>query len=135
NIFGFDVDLADAPGFFSAGNQHLVLSSRVTTLTGNVVIAAPKHATEYGLRPYFVGGGGLMRVHIEDYFSALPVSSVLPAFDFGGGAVGFLTNHVGVNWELRRFQSLSRQTEEVGVTFGNEQLSFWRANMGVTFRY
>jgi hypothetical protein len=136
DVFGLDVELADAPGFFESGPQSLVLSSRVTTLSGNVVIAAPRRLTEYTLRPYFVGGAGLMRVHIDDVLSALPVSSVLPAFDVGGGVMGFLTNRVGVCWEIRRFQSLTRDTEQVGLTFGEpERLSFWRASMGLAIRY
>ena len=61
-VFGVDIDLADAPGFFESGDRHLVLGGRVTTVTGNVVIAAPRRLTEYSLRPYFVGGAGLMRV-------------------------------------------------------------------------
>src|SRR5262249_46002266 len=53
-VFGFDAELADAPGFFhgpgQGGEKNLVLSSRVTTLTGNIVIAAPRRLTEYVLR-------------------------------------------------------------------------------------
>jgi hypothetical protein len=134
NVFGVEAEIADAPGFFQA-DRHLVLSSRVTTLTGNVVIAAPRRLTEYSLRPYFVAGGGLMSVNINDSLGALPVSRVLPAFDLGGGVTGFLTNRVGVSWEVRRFQNLYRQSEEVGLTFGNERLSYWRASMAVVFRY
>jgi len=61
-IFGVEADLAHAPGFFQSGDSTLVLSSSVTTLTGNVMVAAPHHLTEYALRPYLVGGAGLMRV-------------------------------------------------------------------------
>ena len=32
DMFGVEAEIADAPGFFQAGDQHLVLSSRVTTL-------------------------------------------------------------------------------------------------------
>jgi hypothetical protein len=60
-VFGAEVDVADAPGFFD-GDKHLVLGSRVTTISGNVVLAAPRRLTEYSLRPYLVGGAGLMRV-------------------------------------------------------------------------
>jgi hypothetical protein len=134
-IFGADVDLADSPGFFESGGKHLVLSSHVTTLTGNLVVAAPHRLTEYSLRPYFVAGGGLMRVRFLDYFGVFDVVNVLPAFDFGGGAEGFLTKRVGVAWEVRRFGSLSRKTQEVGVTIGEEQLSFWRASMALAIRY
>jgi len=134
-IFGVDAELADAPGFFQAGDTHLVVSSRVTTITGNLVIAAPRRLTEYVLRPYLVAGGGLMRVRIDDSFDLLPVSRVLPAFDVGGGVMAFLTNRVGASFEMRRFQNLYRPTEEHGLTFGNERLSFWRATAGVVFRY
>src|SRR6188508_3069424 len=41
NVFGVDGDVGTAPGFFEAGKE-LVNSSRVTTLTGNVVVAVPK---------------------------------------------------------------------------------------------
>ena len=135
DMFGFEGDLGDAPGFFQAGNQHLVLSSRVTTVTGNVVIAAPRKLTEYSLRPYIVAGGGLMRARIDDYFGVLKVSRVLPGFDVGVGALGFLTGDVGITWDVRRFQSISGSTEERGVTFGHERLSFWRASMGLVVRY
>jgi hypothetical protein len=135
DVFGFDAELADAPGFFQSGNRHLVLSSRVTTVTGNVIISAPRRFTEYTLRPYFVAGGGLMRVRIDDSLDALPVSRVLPAFDVGGGVMTFFTNHVGVSGEMRRFQNLYRQSEENGLTFGNERLSFWRATVAFVYRY
>jgi hypothetical protein len=136
NIFGVDVDLADTPGFFQTGDSaNLVLSSRVTTLTGNLIIAAPRSKTEYGVRPYVIAGAGLMRARLNDYFSSFEQSRVLPAFDVGAGAVGFFTNRAGVAWELRRFESLSRDREERGVTIGKEQLSFWRASMAFVYRY
>jgi hypothetical protein len=135
-IFGIDVDLAHAPGFFQADDpRHLVLSSGVTTLTGNIVVAAPARKTEYGLRPYVVGGAGLMRVRIDHAFPGpLPVAKTYPAIDVGGGVLGFITNRIGVCWEVRRFTSLSRTTEQ-GLSIGAEQLSFWRASMALAIRY
>ena len=135
DIFGGEVEVADAPGFFQTGNKHLVLSSRVTTVTANVVVGMPRRMTEYSLRPYLVGGAGLVRVKIDDVFGLVPVSSVLPAFDIGGGATGFLSTRVGVFWEVRRFQSMARATADRGVTFGEERVSFWRATMGLAIRY
>ena len=134
-MFGIEVEIADAPGFFQAGDQHLVLSSRVTTLTGNVVVAAPRRYTEYALRPYLVGGAGVMRARIDDYFGVFKVARVLPSFDVGAGAIGFITADVGICWEVRRFQSLSGNSDEQGLTFGHERLSFWRASMGLAIRY
>lgn len=134
-VFGVDVDLADAPGFFE-GEEHLVLNSRVTTLTGNIVIAAPRKLTEYVLRPYFVGGAGLMRIHADDYFGAFKVERVRPAFDLGGGVLMFFTNTLGASFEVRRFQNFYNSSDDAGLTFtGSERLSFWRAGLSLAIRY
>ena len=85
DLFGFDVDLAHVPGVFQSKNQTLVLDSSVTTLTGSFIITLPRRMTEYVLRPYFVGGGGLMRVRIDDVFEALPVRKTLPTSTSAAG--------------------------------------------------
>jgi hypothetical protein len=131
DIFGIEVDFGRAPGFFETGDQNLVQRSSVTTFTGNVVIAPPRHLTEYILGPYFVIGAGLMRARSD---SLLPVASTLPAMDVGGGATGFLSKRIGLNWEARYFRSVGGK-ELRGVSFGTEQLSFWRASMGLVIRY
>ena len=136
NVIGWDVDIANTPGFFqNSDSAGLVLSSRVTTFTGNIVIAAPRSRTEYGLRPYFIAGAGVMRARLVDYFGTFERSDFLPAFNLGGGAVGFFTNRAGVAWELRRFKSLDRDTKETGLTIGKEHVSFWRASMAFVYRY
>src|SRR5258706_1502721 len=101
NILGVEGDLGLAPGMFESGGKKIVNSSRVTTLTGNVVVAMPKRMTEYTLRPYLVGGIGLMHVQVEGRLGAIPVSSSLPAGDFGGGATGCLDDPGGLRWGLR----------------------------------
>jgi hypothetical protein len=135
DILGVDVDLARTGGFFESGDKHLVLSSSVTTLTGNLVIAAPRRLTEYSLRLYFVAGGGMMRVAKVDYFDVFDISDVLPAFDVGAGAIGFVTNKIGVSWEIRRFESLGGSDQLTGVTIGRERLTYWRASMALVVRY
>jgi outer membrane protein with beta-barrel domain len=136
-VFGAEVEIADMPGFFEANDKNLVTYSRVTTLTGNVVVAAPHRRTEYALRPYLVAGAGLMRMRNTTTFDVFNLTATVPAFDVGAGVVGFMTNKVGVSWELRRFQDIgSNISHDNGVTFGQEQhLSFWRATMAVVFRY
>jgi hypothetical protein len=135
DVFGAEVDIADAPGFFESGDTHLVIGSRVTTLSGNVVVAAPHRWTEYSLRPYVVGGGGLMRVTTTTSFNVFDVSRVIPVLDVGVGVVGFLTDRIGVCWDVRRFQSIGSNTRNVGLSFGDERLSFWRATMAAAIRY
>jgi hypothetical protein len=133
-VLGIEADLARVPGFFETDEQ-LVLSSSATTLTGNVVVAVPRRLFQYTLRPYFVAGAGIMHAQIEGRFGTLRVASTLPAMDLGGGATGFLSDRVGLNWELRYFRSFKGSGELNGVSVTEEQLAFWRATMAVVFRY
>ena len=136
-IFGAEGEVADGPGFFEAGSRNLVNYSRMTTFTGNVVIAAPHRLTEYALRPYVVAGAGLMRLRTTTAQNVFDVATSVPVFDVGAGALGFLTDRVGVSWELRRFQDLGKNiSNDAGLSFGQEQhLTFWRVTMAVVFRY
>lgn len=134
-IFGADVEFADTPGFFEGGSNKLVIQSRVTTFTGNVVVALPRRMSEYSLRLYFVGGGGIMRVREEDALAVYDITRVVPALDLGVGALGFLTNRVGLSWELRRFQRIGEPPPLSGISVAPERLSYWRAHMAVVFRY
>jgi len=135
DVIGVDADLGYAPGFFENGNLHLVSRSSVITFTGNVVIGVPRHMTAYSLRPYVVGGFGLMHARTDDLQDLFPVRVTLPAVDVGGGATGFLSNRIGVNWELRYFRSVSGSVDPRAISLLPEQLSFWRASMGLVVRY
>jgi hypothetical protein len=132
---GLEADLDYGPGFFQSGPQHLVVRSRVTTVTGNVVVAVPRRLTAYTLRPYVVGGAGLMRARSQDAFGPLSLASDLPAMDVGGGVTGFLTHRLGLGWDVRYFRSFGGRDQGRGLSFGAERLSFWRANMALAIRY
>ena len=133
DVIGFEGDFGYAPGFFQSGDESLVRGNSVTTLTGNVIISAPRHLTEYTLGPYAVVGFGLLRAHAEDLLGALTVASTLPAIDVGGGVTGFLSDRIGLLWEVRYFSSVGGEVR--GLSFGAERLSFWRASMGLVVRY
>ena len=140
-IFGLEADFGRAPGFFQTDDvrdpvvEHLVLTSAVTTLTGNIVVALPRRMAGYGLRPYFSGGAGLMHVNAFGKFGIVEHNRTLPALSLGGGVTGFLTNTVGLNWDVRRLSTLRGEGETLGNSVGREQLSFWRATMAVALRY
>ena len=121
-----------APGFFQTGRQKLVVGSSVTTGTVNLVVALPRRLARYSLRPYAVAGGGFMLVRSEDIFDVLPVRNTESTIDLGGGATGFLTNRIGVNWDVRYFRSLGGPP--IGLSFGTEKLRFWRASMAAVVR-
>jgi outer membrane protein with beta-barrel domain len=132
-IFGVEADFAMIPGFFeNDSGVQLVTSSRVTTLSGNVMAALPLSVTRESLRPYVIGGLGLLRATAEDQLN-LNESSNLTALQLGGGVVGLVTNRAGVRFDLRHARALSRD-----ITLRGEQtskLSFWRFTVGVTLKY
>ena len=130
---GTDIDDAVALAYLLGQPRCELLG--VTTVTGNVMVAVPRRWTEYALRPYFVGGAGMMRVQRQDYFDVFNIANLYAATDIGGGATGFVTNGVGICWEARYFRAISRQSQTSGVTFGPEELSFWRASMAIAIRY
>src|SRR5262245_55291124 len=109
-VVGIEADVGWSPGFFQSGKQSfgpassapLVIHSGVSTVMGNIIIAAPKRLTEYTLRPYAVAGMGLMHLRIDHPFGVLPVRENLPSLAFGGGAIGYLSRSVGVGWDVRR---------------------------------
>lgn len=133
NFIGVEGDIATVPGFFQTVSQQSVLGSSVTMLTGNVVLTLPRKMTQYGLRPYFVGGGGLVRASIDHELALFDVQTSLRVIDVGGGVTGFLTDRVGLNWDVRYFRSVGGK-EGTGLSFGKEQISFWRTTMGVAIR-
>ena len=133
-VVGVEADVGYARKFFGSG--LLVAGSSATTVTGNLVVALPRRLTQYTLRPYFVGGAGLVHVGIAHPIGGegLRVDSTRPAIDIGGGVTGFLSRRIGISWDVRYFRSVGTG-EERGLSFGPEQLSFWRANMALAIRY
>jgi hypothetical protein len=132
-ILGVEADFAMSPGFFeNSSGIGLVQSSRVTTLTGDVLAALPLSVTRESLRPYVTGGFGLMRATAEDLL-ALNESNNWPALQLGAGAIGLLSNRAGVRFDLRHLRALTRDINLRGER--TSKLSFWRATVGVTLRY
>jgi hypothetical protein len=135
DVIGIEADFGHVPRFFEHGDLRLVSQSGVTTFTGNVLIGIPRHMTTYTLRPYVVGGFGLVHAHIDDLNNVFPVRKTLPAIDVGGGATGFLSSRIGLSWELRYFRSVGGHVDPFAISPLPEQLSFWRASMAVVVRY
>jgi hypothetical protein len=134
HILGIEADFATVPGFFENDDSGtgLVLGSRVTTLTGNVIAALPLSVTRESLRPYLLGGLGLMRASAEDLLGLNEDGDWL-GLQLGGGAVGLLTDRAGVRFDLRHSRALSRDETLRGER--TSKLSFWRFTVGVTLRY
>jgi len=132
-VFGAEAELVYSPRFFETAGT-LVLpssqrSSRATTLGGNLVVAMPRSITRDSLRPYLVGGLGVQRATIEDVLDIDTTDRNLLVLNVGGGVIGYLGDRSGVRFDLRRSHVI-RDAETPGI-----QLSYWRASVGVIFRY
>ena len=133
NFIGVEADLARVPGYFQASTQESIVSSHITTLTGNLVVTVPRQTAGYGLRPYLVAGGGTVWVSSVADEEIFHIERAIGVMDLGGGVTGFLTDRVGVNWDVRYFRSVGGE-DNTGLAIGKEQISFWRASMGVAIR-
>lgn len=133
-FLGVEGDFGYAPRFFERDNlAGLILHSSVATLSGNVIVAVPVSVSDYSLRPYLVGGVGLVHSGITYLLALDPVSDNSMGFTLGAGAIGYLTPRTGVRFELRHFRTFER---EANVASGEvlPRLSFWRATFGIVIR-
>ena len=135
-VIGFEVEFGNIAGFFNneeeAADEPLVKpGSYVNDLTGSVVFALPPGATRGGLRPYAVVGGGLIHAASIDLAEVLQVRRIVPVINLGVGAIGMLTNNVGVRFDLRHLRSLANDppTGLVG-----HQIAYSRFTIGLLLR-
>ena len=133
-VFGIEADFAWVPGFFEGEDeQDLVRESRVTTLFGNVIVAVPLTVSRESLRPYVIGGLGLIHISPNDLVTLEEGGNSL-GLQLGGGALGLISDRTGVRFDLRQIRTLGHVRNELTGVPGT-RLSFWRASIGVIFRY
>jgi hypothetical protein len=137
SFLGLEADFGHTPRFFRGDEVPLgplLVSSRVTTFSGNVVVAAPLTLTRESLRPYLVGGLGLMQARAEDVALILPVEQDLLGLTVGGGAIGMVTPFTGVRFDVRHIKAITGERGQFARE-GTSRLSFWRASVALTLRY
>ncbi len=138
-IIGAEVDFGYTPNFFenTQGSGDFAFGdSNVTTLMGNLVIGAPIGGqTGPGIRPYASGGVGLIRTQVDgfDFFDDLKTNDL--GFNVGAGLHGFFSDNVGIRGDVRYFRSLQDNEPDDEFDLAVSEFSFWRATVGVTFRF
>ena len=135
SIIGIEASASHTPHFFESGSGSLVLTSGVSTFTGSVIVAVPQAITGYSLRPYLLGGIGLLHVARRDIAQLETLDSNLLALNLGGGAIGMLSTRTGLQFELRHFLNLSPDDASTTTSGQSTRISFWRATVGVVIRY
>lgn len=135
-LLGLEADVGHSPRFFQGDvTPPRVLSSRVTTVSGNVIVAAPLALTRESLRPYVVGGLGLMQARTENAARVLPgLHNDLLGLTLGGGAIGLITPFTGMRFDVRHLKAVSGERGLLARE-GTSRLSFWRASVALTVRY
>jgi len=82
------------------------------------------------VRPYVVGGVGLIKSHVNfDVDSLVSTDGNNAGWDVGGGLVAG-TSRIGLRGDIRRFKTFG----ELPLGFlplGDDQLKFWRASVGL----
>lgn len=127
------------PSYFrrevTAPELPAVTGSRLLALMGNVILTTPRRWNEYGLRPFVSGGLGLLHLYRDDEADALPVRLNGLGYNVGGGAIGFLSDQVGLRFELRYFRMRPKDYEfALDPIETRARLRFWTASVGVVFR-
>jgi opacity protein-like surface antigen len=134
---GFEVDFGWAPNFFedTADGDFGYADSNVTTLMANLTIGGTGGRRGSGVRPYVVGGVGLIKSKIgnaDDFFN---VDTTDWGFNVGGGITGFFSDSVGLRGDLRYFRSLRDDEPDDEIDIALSDFRFWRGSIGLTFRF
>ena len=138
---GFEVDFGYSPNFFesgTAGNNNFTFKndSNVTTLTGNAILGIPIGGQRGGsVRPYVVGGVGLIRTNLQDARGLFDVNTKNDfGFDVGGGVMGFFSSNVGLRGDVRYFRGF-KGSDDNPTGLGVSDFKFWRGSIGVSFKF
>ena len=119
-----------------------IAKSYALSAMGNVVLTVPKRWTEYFLRPYVSGGFGMLRAVSIDQPTSPQVESLFlvesnqPAFNIGGGAIGFLSQGTGVRFDFRYHGGLRHDPgkDAESVVGPDLHLRYMTAQIGLVIR-
>jgi opacity protein-like surface antigen len=143
--FGWEFDVNYAPDFFEGEHEQFTFTgdSHVATVMTNAMVSLlPSDNGLRGFDPYVSAGIGLMQMRaVTPNGSEGLFESLVHEFGWnaGVGAIGFVTDHVGIRGDVRYLRSFQNGIPswtrgiEVDVAPGN--FDFWRAGIGATFRW
>jgi opacity protein-like surface antigen len=137
-IFGFEADLAYTPEFFESDDDDIDLfsGSNVTSFMANALVGIPIGGQAgAGFRPFVSGGIGVLQTQVESADDLFEVNNNEFGVNVGFGAMGFVSDHVGIRGDLRYYRALTdpEPDNEFDIDFGD--FDFWRGTVGVTFRW
>jgi opacity protein-like surface antigen len=131
-ILGFEGSFGYVPGYYERDNSLLTTGSFMIDLAGSVILSLPPQVTAGGLRPYGAIGAGLVHVQAADKLRLFQVRRTVPAANLGVGAIGLLTNNVGVRFDYRYVRSLT--TDDGSLSSVGRRITFSRFTVGLLLR-
>jgi len=138
-IIGAEADFGYSPNFFNNTanpNFSVTSGSNVTTLTGNILIGVPAGGHGASIRPYAVGGVGLIRENVNDVGDLFTAQSKNDfGFDVGGGVMGFFAQNVGLRGDVRYFRGFRGSSSDTVTGLALSDFHYWRGSLGVTFKF
>jgi len=129
---GFELDWSRTNEFFESGVQPTSpQDNRVQTLMFNLLITAPTGRA----KPYVAAGAGVIQSRITGELGLLGFDDNGIGFNFGGGILGYFSDHVGVRADLRYFRTVTDLFKDnpLDINFGG--LNFWRTSVGVALKF
>src|SRR5262245_60282021 len=137
-VIGGEADFGYNPSFF--GKETDFGNNSVITAMGNLIVGIPIGGT-YGasVRPYVLGGAGLIRTQIEGVNTVAlfrPSSSNnMFGWNLGAGVMGFFNDHIGLRGEMRYMRATHDMDSGINsIDLNGNKLHFWRPSIGVVFR-
>jgi outer membrane protein W len=139
-VIGGELDFGYSPNFFATNTDssgfQFTSGSNVTTLTGNVIVGVPIGGHGGSIRPYAVGGVGLIRSNVQDAAGLFDVTTKNDfGFDIGAGAMGFVAQNVGIRGDVRYFRGFRGSNSDTLTGLALSNFDFWRASVGVSFKF
>jgi hypothetical protein len=131
-ILGAEGLVVWTPGLLT-GDLGLVDKSRSIAIMGNAILTTPRRWTEYTLRPFVSGGFGVLTAYKKEFRVVFPLDQSIPAFNIGGGAIGFLSKNTGLRFDFRYYSSFTRFHEAASET-DPVHMRYMSASVGVVFR-
>ena len=128
-VFGFEEEFAYARDFF--GIRPVLQNSSVLTVMSNFMLV-PKVGP---VRPFVLGGLGLIKTHTEFTTAALlSTDNNNFGWDVGGGVMLTIAPHVGLRGDIRYFHAF-QDLSIAAFTLSDSKLDFGRAAAAVIFTF
>lgn len=138
-IIGWEADAQFTPEFFEPNDSEINFtgSNNVFTLMGNVIAGVPVGGQHgLGIRPFGLLGFGLIKQRVDAANNNnLAITNNDFGFNVGGGVMGFFNNNVGLRGDIRYVRSFQNFSDSPTDVFDLGDFDFWRANVGVVFRW